>query len=86
LDWEVDDRLHPHSLHLTWRETGGPPVAPPSRTSFGTQLIQRVLAHEISGSAEVAYLPEGVVFKAIAPLVDSAENDNEERDQVGRRG
>jgi PAS domain S-box-containing protein len=86
LDWEVDDSLHPHSLHLTWRETGGPPVAPPLRTSFGTQLIQRVLAHEIRGSAEVFYLPGGVLFKAVAPLVDSAENDNEERDQVGRRG
>ena len=86
LVWQVNHDPHPHSLHLTWRETGGPPVAPPSRTSFGTQLIQRVLAHEISGSAEVAYLPEGVVFKAIAPLLDGAENDNEEQGQAERRG
>lgn len=28
-------------LDITWREQGGPPVARPSRTGFGTKLIQR---------------------------------------------
>jgi hypothetical protein len=45
-----------------------------------------VLAHDIKGSAEVAYLPEGLVFKAIAPLLDGAENDNEEQGQAEGRG
>jgi PAS domain S-box-containing protein len=75
--WKVVDGPHPHRLHLTWIESGGPLVEPPVRTSFGTHLIQRVLAHDTGGTAKVSYLPEGVFFEAVAPLIDSAENDND---------
>ncbi|WP_157222649.1 PAS domain-containing protein [Novosphingobium sp. AP12] len=76
LSWEVVHDPHPQSLQLHWVESGGPRVIPPSRTSFGTQLIQRMLPREIDGSVEVDYPAEGLVFKAIAPLIDTAENDN----------
>lgn len=87
LNWKVADGWHPHDLHLTWIETGGPAVEPPTRTSFGTQLIQRVLAHETGGTAKISYLPDGVVFEAVAPLIDGAENDNdnEQRSQGGKQ-
>ncbi|TCP95876.1 PAS domain S-box-containing protein [Sphingomonas sp. PP-F2F-A104-K0414] len=87
LSWKVMDGWQPHDLHLTWVESGGPPVAPPTRTSFGTQLIQRVLAHETGGTAKISYLPGGVVFEAVAPLVDSADNDNdnEQHDRAEER-
>lgn len=59
---------------MLWRETGGPPVTPPRRTSFGTQLIQRVLTTEIGGRVDLDFRSEGVVFTAVAPLAD-AETD-----------
>lgn len=86
LSWKVADGWQPHDLHLTWTERGGPPVVPPTQTSFGTQLIQRVLAHETGGTAQVWYLPEGVVFEAVAPLIDSADNDNENERQDQSEG
>jgi two-component sensor histidine kinase len=74
LQWHVTDDAHPRQLHLTWTESGGPPVQPPKQTSFGTQLIQRVLAHEIGGTAKICYDPDGIVFRAAAPLAEQAED------------
>ena len=40
LRWEASSGR----LRIMWRESGGPPVEPPSRTGFGTSLIDRVIA------------------------------------------
>jgi PAS domain S-box-containing protein len=76
LSWKLVGSSHPRDLQFTWIETGGPVVQPPERTSFGTQLIQRVLARESGGTANVSYLPEGIVFETVAPLSENADNDN----------
>ena len=74
VDWRIEGGQDHPRLHMLWRETGGPPVTPPRRTSFGTQLIQRVLATEIGGRVDLDFRSEGVVFTAVAPLAD-AETD-----------
>lgn len=56
-------------LLLTWAESGGPVVAPPSRKGFGSRLIERSLSSELMGAAELDYRPEGVVCR-ISMLVD----------------
>ncbi|MBL0405243.1 PAS domain S-box protein [Microvirga aerilata] len=67
ITWTVtlDDPRH---LTLCWQERGGPPVEPPKRKGFGTRLIERSLAHELSGEAILAYVPTGVVCTIKAPL------------------
>jgi two-component sensor histidine kinase len=55
-------------LRFRWVESGGPAVAPPSRTGFGSRMIQRALAVEIGGTAEIDYRPPGILFTAMAPL------------------
>lgn len=55
-------------LKLVWHERGGPPVHTPSVPSFGTELIQRVLASELGGKAEIEYRRSGVVFTAVSPV------------------
>jgi two-component sensor histidine kinase len=55
-------------LHLTWRESGGPTVTPPTRAGFGSRLIQRNLARELGGDAQIEYRPEGVVASISTPL------------------
>jgi PAS domain S-box-containing protein len=61
LSWEVkggkDDA---QSAHLTWRELGGPPVAPPERKGFGSFLIERALQGG-GGNARLDYTPNGLV-------------------------
>jgi len=55
-------------LIMRWEERGGPRVEPPARTGFGSRLIQKGLARELNGSAQIAYEPEGVVCTIDVPL------------------
>ncbi|GJE74216.1 Blue-light-activated histidine kinase [Methylorubrum suomiense] len=68
VDWEVVDAAALPKLQLRWEEVGGPPVAAPSRTGFGTRLIERALATEMGGTALIEYHPRGVSFTLEAPL------------------
>jgi PAS domain S-box-containing protein len=68
ISWMVVTDPDASRLHLVWTEKHGPRVERPTKTSFGTLLLQRVLEREIGGTAEISFLPEGVSFKAIAPL------------------
>nr|WP_281351973.1 HWE histidine kinase domain-containing protein [Microvirga makkahensis] len=72
IEWyheEAADGLH---LHLTWQESGGPPVEPPTRRGFGTRLIERSLARELDAQMKIDFLPEGVVFTADIPGLGKA--------------
>ncbi len=64
IDWRDGDGR----LHLTWRETGGPPVRAPSRRGFGTRLIERSLASDLDGEVRIAFEPAGLVCSVDAPL------------------
>lgn len=44
---------------LTWRERGGPAVAAPKKSGFGTKLIESVLKGDLGGTISVRYAPEG---------------------------
>jgi two-component sensor histidine kinase len=68
LTWEVAIRSEPALLRLSWEETGGPPVSRPTRAGFGSKLIERALATEMNGKAEIEYRPAGVKFTLEAPL------------------
>lgn len=48
---------------LTWRETGGPPVSPPTRTGAGTRVITRALSGALGGRAEIDWRREGIVCR-----------------------
>ncbi len=55
-------------LVLDWIEAGGPEVAAPSRSGFGTLLIQRGLSHELGGGATLDFRPEGLRARLCASL------------------
>ncbi|NJC05163.1 PAS domain S-box-containing protein [Sphingomonas kaistensis] len=62
--WEDDgDRLK-----LSWKESGGPPVAQPTKRGFGTRMIERGLAAELGGSVRIHYEPDGVRCDVDAPM------------------
>jgi two-component sensor histidine kinase len=65
LSWRIPEA---DQLHLTWREAGGPSVTPPARAGFGSRLIQRGLAGELGGHAEIRFEPSGVVCEITAAL------------------
>lgn len=53
---EQADRLG----RLEWRESGGPPVAKPTRRGFGSRLIERGLAQELGARVSLEFPGEGV--------------------------
>ena len=56
VSWAYADR----KLNLTWIESGGPSVAPPTRRGFGSRLIEEVMAREAGWTSELRYQPEGM--------------------------
>jgi PAS domain S-box-containing protein len=64
---------HASRLHLVWTEEGGPPVEMPRRRGFGTRLIERSLAHDLNGQAEIRFTAAGVVCTVDAPI-DATES------------
>jgi two-component sensor histidine kinase len=54
-------------LHLVWTERGGPVVAPPTRRSFGTRMMES-LGQQLNGRVQLAYDPSGFVYLLDVPL------------------
>ncbi|PLR27932.1 hypothetical protein SGCZBJ_06165 [Caulobacter zeae] len=58
---DIDCTQSDAATRLTWRERGGPTVAPPATTGFGARLLRRALAREVGGQIRLDFAPEGVV-------------------------
>lgn len=65
--WSIEGEGEP-SLQLDWVEGGGPPVAPPTRAGFGTDVIQGSIAFELGGTAELRFLPAGLRARLSIPV------------------
>jgi light-regulated signal transduction histidine kinase (bacteriophytochrome) len=62
--WRIDPNA---SLEIEWKESGGPPVQPPSRRGFGTTIIERSVPFDLKGEAEIRFDLLGVQAKFIIP-------------------
>ena len=47
-------------FRLTWSESGGPRVVAPTRRGFGSRLIERILAQDLRGTAQMSFAEGGV--------------------------
>jgi two-component sensor histidine kinase/CheY-like chemotaxis protein len=63
--WTVDEIEQ--RLRLKWSESGGPAVAPPTRRSYGTRMIES-LGQQLNGQVRLAYEPSGFVYQLDVPL------------------
>lgn len=61
VDWKLNGPQN-DKFELVWRESGGPPVEMPEKRGFGTVMLERLLAAEFDGSAQIVYRPEGIEF------------------------
>jgi len=61
---ECDDD---YGLSLTWKEEGGKIVTEPTRRGFGSTIIERAIPHELGGSAEVFFEPDGLRASLFIP-------------------
>jgi len=65
----------PPQLTFRWQECGGPRVSPPTRTGFGSRLIERSLAADLAGEVKITYDPAGVRCDVSANLTDETRID-----------
>ncbi|HEX2552119.1 MAG TPA: sensor histidine kinase [Microvirga sp.] len=69
--WRVEGGAERRSLVLDWQESGGPPVAAPSRRGFGSQLIERVVTRQLQGEVQIDFAPDGLKARLSFPLSGS---------------
>ena len=63
--WE----LTPDGLaRIEWQERGGPPVPEKRKRGFGTDLIEKIVAHELRHPVELEFDPQGVRCTLMVPV------------------
>ncbi len=73
LAWTYDPATR--LLEGSWTETGGPPVAEPTRKGFGSRLIERSLRGELKGEAVMDFRSEGLRCVLRAKLPEPHDGD-----------
>jgi PAS domain S-box-containing protein len=68
LTWSVEIGKRGTTVTLSWREAGGPPVVEPERRGFGLKLVERSIVQELSGQAEIAFAPTGLLCILSFPI------------------
>ncbi|WP_173931865.1 sensor histidine kinase [Chelativorans sp. Marseille-P2723] len=61
---------------FTWTERGGLPVSPPERPGFGTRMIERALAAELSASTDLSFPAEGFTCRVKCALSSIVGDDS----------
>ncbi|MES2493686.1 MAG: CHASE domain-containing protein [Pseudomonadota bacterium] len=57
VNWEmISDKL----TRIEWCETGGPPVPEQRQRGFGTELIEKIVAHELRNPVDLTFGADGV--------------------------
>ena len=58
---------------INWVESDGPPVTPPRERGFGTDLIEKIVAHELRHPVDLVFAPEGVRCTLLVPVRERGE-------------
>jgi two-component sensor histidine kinase len=66
VEWTIARESSRALVHLLWRESGGPAVAPPARQGFGTRLLETGAA-QLGGRIERKWAAEGLVCHLVFP-------------------
>ena len=60
-------------LTITWNEQGGPPIAAPVQSGYGSSLILNLIPHELGGTVDLKFPSDGARCKIEIPLEESAK-------------
>jgi two-component sensor histidine kinase len=68
ITWDVEQDAQGHPVcRMEWRESGGPPVRPPTRRGFGQVVIERTVARALGGNVMLSFAPDGLHWTLIFP-------------------
>lgn len=64
LTWSLSDN---GDCVVRWQESDGPPVVAPTRSGFGSKLIQTTITYDLGGRATVEFDPAGLRAELLIP-------------------
>jgi two-component sensor histidine kinase len=70
ITWALD---RPDLASVRWIESGGPPVPAKRSRGFGTDLIQKILAHELRHPVDLRFEKSGVSCTLFVPVREANE-------------
>ncbi|MCF7701610.1 CheR family methyltransferase [Loktanella sp. M215] len=79
--WAVETGTDSDELVMEWVERDGPQVTVPTQRGFGTTLIERGLAHDLSGTVDLEFAPSGLRARLRAPLKSGAIKAPSKKDE-----
>lgn len=71
--WRVEDPAREPRVLIDWTESDGPPVRPPARRGFGTQLIEDMVSFALNAKVRRDFRPEGVRCNIEFPLAAAGD-------------
>lgn len=78
----IDDKL----AKIRWVESGGPRVLEDRRRGFGSELIEKIVAHELRHPVDLKFAPEGVSCTLMVPVRQPSEFELRARARARRLG
>ena len=73
ITWLISD--DGRQLLFSWKEQGGPAVAPPQRSGLGTLILTRLVEQSLEARVDLQFSAEGVAWRLTAPLEKVAESE-----------
>lgn len=70
ITWEL---VNESLARIEWIESNGPKVNLPQKRGFGTDLIEKIVAHELRHPVELEFHPEGVRCTLLVPVREPSE-------------
>ena len=61
-------KMTPELVRVHWKEVGGPPVSQERRRGFGTELLERIVAHELGHAVEMDFATTGLACVLVVPV------------------
>ena len=55
-------------LNLRWTESGGPAVAPPTHSGFGTRIMEKIIGGQLGGEVRFHWRNQGLICEIGLPL------------------
>lgn len=68
IGWSIEGAGPDARFKFRWKESGGPPVVPPTRQGFGRIVLETAAAKELGVVPTATYAPEGLSYSIDAPL------------------
>jgi two-component sensor histidine kinase len=75
LTWQRVGKAGSERFVMTWVETGGPPVATPSRTGFGSTVMGEMVTMGLGAEVAFDFAPSGFSWKLDCPMEKVVERE-----------